>query len=464
MKRFIPLLISGLLIVPGGAFAFGVDPGNNNLGSEHEKITRAAVRDLEPLTLRELAGDGDHAGAVGIPDDPDRGLVNQASAHCDAGDFLETDGEYAQSREQAQKALSSCRDFMISNIEHAVALAGGLYKGAPEAMGLNCNFTADTHSVKCKVLAHLGLAFHAAQDFYAHSNWVDRPAAGRVTGKNPPGLGQSGRARWLDPRLKEEFPQGLISGCPGDLRLLGVTVGCGYGDLPPVLGKMRILREDLGKTRGPIGRGAGGTGTTPRGAMNGNFSRAVSAAVEDTADKWAFFRERVLETYGRTRGATILCILEKDSADAAGCKSKAEAATVCFKRELNMARLPDDDSYGTSATPSEAERAGARPQFESLRRFCVIEETDVTRAHVINGSTSVDGRSAAETEAIDSLAYWGACPAELQRNLPSLTQSTKESYKSLLAQAKPDPRQEQSLLSRLYASCILDAHLRQLRK
>jgi hypothetical protein len=137
MKRFIPLLISGLLIVPGGAFAFGVDPGNNNLGSEHEKITRAAVRDLEPLTLRELAGDGDHAGAVGIPDDPDRGLVNQASAHCDAGDFLETDGEYAQSREQAQKALSSCRDFMISNIEHAVALAGGLYKGAPEAMGLN---------------------------------------------------------------------------------------------------------------------------------------------------------------------------------------------------------------------------------------------------------------------------------------------------------------------------------------
>ena len=461
MKRFIPLLFSGLLVFSGGALAFGIDPGENNLGSEHEKITRAAVRDLGPLTLRQLTGDGDFAGAVGAPDDPDSGLVNQASAHCHSGDFLETDDPYAQTREQAQAALSSCRDFITSNIERAVALAGGLYKGEPASAALDCDFTADNHSTKCGVLAHLGLAFHAAQDFYANSNWVDRPANGPVTGKNPPGLGQSGRAKWLDPRLKEDFPQGLISGCPGDLRLLGVTVGCEYGAFPPVLGKFRVLSEDLAKSRGPIGRGAGGTGTTPRGAINGNFSRAVTAAVEDTADKWAFFRERVLDTYGRTKGATIMCILEKDSVEPGACEARAEASRTCFNREMNAARSPDDDSHAPDLSPSEQELSKARTDFEVLRRYCVIEETDVTRAFVIGGSTSAEGRSTAEKDAIDSLAFWGSCPAELERKLPSLTQSAKEAYKAQLSQAKPDPKQEMLLLSRIYATCVLDAHLRQ---
>jgi hypothetical protein len=461
MKRYISLLFPGLLILSSGAWAFGVEPGENNLGSEHEKITRAAVRDLGPLTLRQLAGEGEFAGAVGAPDDPDRGLVNQASAHCHAGDFLETDDAYAQTREQAQAALTSCRDFITSNIERAVALAGGLYKGTPATAELNCDFTADKHSVKCRVLAHLGLAFHAAQDFYANSNWVDRPANGPVSGKNPPGLGQSGRAKWLDPRLKEEFPQGLISGCPGDLRLLGVTVGCEYGAFPPVLGKFRVLSEDLAKSRGPIGRGAGGTGTTPRGAINGNFSRAVTAAVDDTADKWAYFRERVLQQYGRTKGMTIMCLLAQDSFDPAACETKAVAARACSNREIAASRAPDDDSYAPDMLPSEEERTKAQPLFENLRRYCVIEETDVTRAYVINGSTSAEGRSAADKEAIDALAYWGSCPAELERGLPTLTQNAKESYKSVLSLPKPDPKQEMSHLTRIYATCILDAHLRQ---
>jgi hypothetical protein len=464
MKRIIPLLFPGLLILSSGALAFGVDPGENNLGSEHEKITRAAIRDLGPLTLRQLAGEGEFAGAVGASDDPDLELVGQASAHCDAGDFLEQDDAYAQTREQAQAALTSCRDFIISNIDRAVALSGGLYQGAPETAALDCDFTEAAGSVKCRIIAHLGLAFHAAQDFYANSNWVDRPASGPVSGKNPPGLGLSGRAKWLDPRLKEEFPQGLISGCPGDLRLLGVTVGCEYGAFPPVLGKIRILRDDLAKSRGPIGRGTGGTGKTPRGAINGNFSRAVTAAVEDTADKWGYFRERVLETYGRTKGATIMCILEKDSVDPGACEARAESTRVCFNRELGAARAADDDSFAPGVLPSEQELTKARATFEEMRRYCVIEETDVTRAFVIGGSTSAEGRSMAEKEAIDRLAYWGSCPAELERKLPSLTQSAKESYKAQLSQAKPDPKQEMLLLSRIYASCILDAHLRQQRK
>lgn len=461
MKRFIPLLFSGLLVFSGGAFAFGIDPGENNLGSEHEKITRAALRDLGPLTLRQLAGEGDFAGAVGAPDEPGNVLVNQAAAHCHAGDFLETEEGYAQSREQAQAALVACRDFITTNIERAVVLAGGLYRGTPETAGLDCDFTDDNNSLKCRVLAHLGLAFHAAQDFYANTNWVDRPANGPITSRNPPGLGQSGRAKWLDLRLKEKFPEGLISGCPGDVRLLGVTVGCEYGAFPPVLGKIRILGEDLAKSRGPIGRGTGGTGTTPRGAINGNFSRAVSAAIEDTADKWAYFRERVIEKYGRTTGMTVLCLLAQDGHDPAACETKAVASRVCANRELAAARTPDDDSFAPDITPSAEERSRAQTAFENLRKYCVIEETDVTRAFVINGGVSADGRSAAEKEAIDALAYWGSCPAELERAVPTLTQNARDSYKTLLSQPKPNPKQELLLLTRIYAGCVLEAHVRQ---
>lgn len=464
MTRTLAFISSGLLLLSSGAFAFGIDPGENNLGSEHEKITRAAIHELGPLTLRQLAGGGGYAGAVGAPDDPDRELIGQASAHCDAGDFLDREGGYGQPLEQAQAALTSCRNFIISNIDRAVALSGSLLKADPGAVRLECDFNSDRGPTKCRVLAHLGLAFHAAQDFYANSNWVDRPANGPVSGTNPPGLGQSGRARWLDPRLQENFPDGLLSGCPGDLHLMGVTIGCEYGALPPIVGGTRVLRKDLAKSNGPIGRGAGGTGTTPRGAINGNFSRAVSAAVEDTADKWAFFRARVLETYGRTRGENILCTLGQDDFDPKSCEARAVSVRVCSERELGADWTPDDDVFAPGLTPTEDERAGAQGLLENLRRYCVIEETDVTRAFVINGSSSPEGRLAAEKEAVEGLAYWGACPVELARKLPSLTQSNKDEYKAQLSMPKPDLKKEMSLLTRMYASCVLDAHLRQSTK
>ena len=104
--------------------------------------------------------------------------------------------------------------------------------------------------------------------------------------------------------------------------------------MPPLVGKIRVLRKDLSKSTGPIGRGAGGIGTTPRGAINGNFSRAVRAAVEDTADKWAYFRERVMATYGRTRGATIICMLQRDGYDPKACEQRAVSEKVCSNREL----------------------------------------------------------------------------------------------------------------------------------
>lgn len=460
MKRII-ILASAVMFAAGGAFAFGIEPGENNLGSEHEKITRAALRDLEPLTLKQLAGEGEFPGAVGAPDDPDRDLLGHAPAHCDGGDYLEQEGGYGQTREQAGAALGACRDFISSSIEKAVEHARGLLKASPEDVALDCDFNEQGGSAKCRVLSHLGLAFHASQDFYAHTNWVDRPRSGAETSLNPPGLGQSGRAPWLDLRLQEKLPEGLISGCPGDLHLMGVTIGCEYGALPPLVGKIRVLRKDLSKSTGPIGRGAGGIGTTPRGAINGNFSRAVRAAVEDTADKWAYFRERVMATYGRTKGATIICMLQRDGYDPKACEQRAVSEKVCSNREL-AAELPaDEDVYTPGLTPSEEERAGAQTRFEALAKYCVIEETDVTRAFVINGSTSQDGKAAASKAAVDQLAYWGACPAELGRKLPALSQAARDAYKAELALPKPDPKKEMSLLTRLFATCVLDAHQRQ---
>jgi hypothetical protein len=70
----------------------------------------------------------------------------------------------------------------------------------------------------------------------------------------------------------------------------------------------------LNKDKGPIGpNGAAGPGTTPRGEINGNFERAVAAAIEDTRDKWAYFQERVLAAYGEDAGARIICVVRSDT-------------------------------------------------------------------------------------------------------------------------------------------------------
>ncbi len=159
----------------------------------------------------------------------------------------------------------------------------------------------------CNVLENLGLAFHAAQDFYAHTNWVDQPAAGPIGLANPPGLGNSGPAPWLDPGQRTAPPAGLMSGC--------------FDGIPEKLHCSGHVRHaDLNKDTGPIDprTGRAGVGTSKRGAVQGNFARAVAAAVADTRAKWAWFEARVMVTYGKTRGAAIVCAVRNDDQGVCG--------------------------------------------------------------------------------------------------------------------------------------------------
>ena len=464
------IALSTLVLVwfAGNVLAFGIEPGTHNLGSEHEKITRAAVKDLDPKTLSQLAGSGEDPGAVGLPDTSDRGLRKLVEAHCYGGDFLDpgdpNTAVYAQSAEAAHAALTTCRQFIMSHLDDAIGWAGALVKADAEAVAIPCRFDGKQLGAKCNVLENLGLAFHASQDFYAHTNWVDRPAKGPLTPTNPPGMNQSGRAKWLDPRLSEPFPEGLISGCPGDLRVLGVTFGCEYGMLPPLVGKFRVMRQDLAKDTGPIGGATGGIGTSPRGQINGNFARAVAAAVEDTADKWAYFKEQVARKYGQSRATRILCILKQDEFNPGACADVVAQSKACSEREAALGETDNGDVYVPQSAPSAAETRSADELYESLRNFCVIEETDITRSSVINGGTADAARTNLRADAVHSLALWKSCPAELGRHLSEMTQTTKQAYEEQVKKPHGDPKIEMQLLIRTHSNCILGVHLQKLGK
>ncbi len=290
------------------AFAFG---SVNILGqqAEHERITRAAllVFHLGPETMDEIAGKRGSFGAVGAPDRPDRGLLSTKSAHCDGGDHLDVPG-YPQSAAEAFKRLSACRAGIFAHINAAVKAAGaiadrrGNVNTSEIPTFISCTYNGKPGRAKCNVLENLGLAFHAAQDFYAHTNWVDEPADGPIGLTNPPGLGNSGPAPWLAPGNRGAPPAGLMSGC--------------FDGIPERLHcNGHVRHADLNKDTGPINprTGQAGTGTTKRGAVKGNFARAVAAAIADTRSKWAYFEARVVRTYGSVRGKAIVCAIRHDS-------------------------------------------------------------------------------------------------------------------------------------------------------
>ena len=164
-----------------------------------------------------------------------------------------------------------------------------------------CSYNGKPGRAKCNVLEHFGLALHASQDFYSHSNWVD--AAGGNTVANPPGLGMSGRAPWLDIRGDHPFPEGLMTGCYKSSSVADVagTGGC--------IG--RVTHVALNKDKGVIDPQIG-AGKTPRGQTGGNFKRAVEAATDDTGDKWKLLQERIIARYGTKDGNLIICAIARD--------------------------------------------------------------------------------------------------------------------------------------------------------
>ncbi len=283
----------------------------NHLGqsSEHGRITGIALRPfgIGPATISEIAGKRGRFGAVGAPDHPKRGIHAKSIAHCSGADYLAHAG-YPQSRRAAESKLRACRKWIIDHLQKAVTAAGSLIDGTGRVRAsqiptlVPCTYLGNVGRAKCNVIGALGVAFHAAQDFYSHSNWTDKPRPGRIDTKNPPGLGNNSRAAWLDPRRDVAFPRGLISGCFQGIPESRYCIG-------------RVRHADLAKDTGAIDtvRRTVGAGSTRRGRVNGNFARAARAAIADTRDKWTYFEEQVLATYGRRRGRTIVCAMRRDS-------------------------------------------------------------------------------------------------------------------------------------------------------
>ena len=311
MKRLVIAAMAGLAFFCGPAFGFGTVHGLGQ-NAEHERITRHALScrhaDMpdcfEAKTLVQLAGENDNFGAIGAPD---RGhLIPEGKAHCDGADYFDVPG-YPQSRAHAQAALERCRNWMLVQLAAVIHDARKLLdrhgRLRKSQLGMPCLFVGEIKGrAKCNVIEDMGLLMHTAQDFYAHSNWVDHPDPDRpISADNPPGLGQSGPASWIDLRHSYPFPPGLITGC-------SMTKHCTYG---PHDDLHRVTHVVLNKDEGQIDLTIG-AGTTPRGRIDHNFARAVNAAILDTREKWLLIQEKLIARYGRQRGALMACAIAHD--------------------------------------------------------------------------------------------------------------------------------------------------------
>lgn len=301
------------------ALAFGTI---NFLGqnSEHEKITRLAFKGLgfDRQMITQFAGRGGTAGAVSAPDLPGDLTPFNPIAHCDNGDFLEVEG-YPVSRSQSAAMLTACRDYIFNNLQQAIETVGRLADASGKIdnrqipAGFACALKGLEIRAKCQAISFFGKALHASQDFYSHTNWTDIPAPGPLSAENPPGLGQEGPAPFIDPALRGEFPEGLVSGC---FQGIPETLYCLFED-----GRSRIRHRALSKDVGRIDMRSEtvGAGTTERGKINQNFKRAVEAAIADTREKWIYFENTVIEKYGGVRGLAILCAMKNfDPAQSCG--------------------------------------------------------------------------------------------------------------------------------------------------
>ncbi len=308
-RALLPLALAlplAVALTPGSARSFGTINGFGQ-NAEHEKITRLALAPLgfEPGTLDEIAGKTGTFGAVGAPDNPARGLITRTAAHCDGGDHLGVAG-YPHGASEAQAMLLSCRQWTTDHLERAVRAAAGLLDAGGNIRDseiptfIPCVYDGGPGRAKCVVMDALGVTLHAAQEFYAHSNWTDR-TAGAITIDNPPGLGQPGPADFMNPFAPAGFPAGLMSGCfegiPEDLFCAGRV-------------RHAVLNKDTGRIR--LKAGAIGPGSTERASGNDNFARAVRAAVADSQQKWAYFEARVIVSYGTDRGNRIICAMKRD--------------------------------------------------------------------------------------------------------------------------------------------------------
>lgn len=295
-------------------------------GAQHERITRRALgcgpggACVDPRTLTMIAGDWSSGrmifGAVGAADRSTTFLVS--APHCDNGDHGDGPGYPETNWEGLDhgEALEACRAYAHHKLSEAVDDAGRLL----DPQGRLRAWQAPTSCVfwfgvpgraKCNAIEALGFALHTSQDFYAHTNWVDRLDAGEAfMPGEPAGLGQDGPAPWMaltDEAMLLPLPTGLVSGCFSlSVPLEGRCDYSHHGVRYP-----RITHTQLNKDRGSIGEQIG-VGETPRGALGRNFQRAVEAATADTAAKWALFGVELQAKYGVAKGRLMMCALAHD--------------------------------------------------------------------------------------------------------------------------------------------------------
>ncbi len=303
------------LIQSAGAFGTVTHFGQN---AEHERITRHALACGNPgvpsncfqsFSIDQLAGKKNTFGAVGAPDDPTRGLITADYAHCDNGDFMTTPG-YPQSQADAIKTLTACRDWMLKNLNQAVSDSAGMVKhgkivDSQIPTHVSCTFNGKKGRAKCNAIEDFGLALHALQDIYSHGNWSDVAGSSPISTSNVPGLNNQVINPWLNFRGPSPFPGGLMTGCfkmgippdPDGQR------GC------PNRATHYYLNKDKGQIDPTLG-----AGTTPRGQINNNFANAVTLAILDTQDKWAYLQAQLIAVHGKGDGNLMICALTHDDA------------------------------------------------------------------------------------------------------------------------------------------------------
>jgi len=326
-----------LLAFPAEVLSFGTI-GHAGQHIEHERITKAALacsetfagRDcFEKNSINQLAGSKNDYGAVGSPDVIFlQGLFIDDGEHCDNADYLdfEFDPDYPQSREKATEALQKCINHMKKEIGGGVRSAKPLLNAKGQistyetsSNAIDCQFRSRvdilnqfTGRAKCNVLQGFGYALHGVQDFYSHSNYGDaRNDKETISIFNPPGLGNTEKARFLDLRtwtglpLSKFISRWLSTGCFNVLELAtgqSGVMGC----------KGRITHASLQKDEGDITEaGTTSNPVTPRGKIGDNFNSAVQLAIQDTRRQWKDFQDRLRDEYGAKKANLMVCAIAK---------------------------------------------------------------------------------------------------------------------------------------------------------
>ncbi|MFD3543162.1 CinY protein [Streptomyces sp. NPDC058662] len=294
-------------VPPGTALAF--------TGENHEGITRAALP-WEPATLAAMADARD--GAVNANDRG--GYFLLGPLHCDNADYLAPRyaPRYPRGRDEATTELLACIRTSVARFRAAVRAADGLVDAdgriRPDQSDLSspCVWKEKPDRAKCDVLEQLGRGWHQIQDFYAHSNWTDRPPPGPVGLADPPGLARTDVAPFLDIRrystLRDaDWTKDARARIPVDL-----TTGC-YPDFDSTGVKAEDCADRVSHNQG-LNKDTAGS----RRSKNGdNFDRAVSGATAEIKRQWNDFKAELLTAYpDHRRGERMICALVHDDPQA----------------------------------------------------------------------------------------------------------------------------------------------------